>query len=61
MHEYEIRVLQASGGPALITAEIHLNNKSAIRSGQKLANGQNFEVWRGSERLYPEAQPPGLG
>jgi hypothetical protein len=56
MGEYEIRIPQAEGSPTLISAEIHLTDASAVRSGKLMAQGRPFEVWRGSERIYPEAQ-----
>jgi len=46
MHEYEIRVLQADGSPAIIASEIHLSDHTAIRSACKLADGKGVEVWR---------------
>ncbi|HYS47115.1 MAG TPA: hypothetical protein VEM35_11785 [Rhizomicrobium sp.] len=55
MHDYEIRILQFKDSATIITAEIHLTDASALRSARKLAEGRKFEVWRGSERLYPEA------
>jgi hypothetical protein len=56
MGEYEIRILQAEGSPTLISAEVHLTDESAVRSGKRIAKGRLFEVWRGNERIYPEAQ-----
>ena len=52
MHEYEIRILQPDGRSALIAAEIHLNDHSAIRSARKLAAGKGVEVWREMECIY---------
>ena len=48
MHEYEIRILQASGS-AIITCEIQLSDVAAIRSARKMARGRQFEVWKGLE------------
>ena len=61
MHEYEIRILQPNGRPALITPEIRLNDHAAIRSANLLANGRGVEVWRGMECIYrapPSSEPP---
>ena len=52
MGEYEIRILKEDGTVALIVAEIQLADSAAIRSGKKVANGRNFEVWRGSDCIY---------
>lgn len=46
MREYEIRILQGERSTAIITAEIHLSDESAIRSARKMARGREFEVWR---------------
>ena len=64
MPEYEIRVLQLDGFPALITSETQLTDMAAIRSARKLAQrGRSFEVWRGPKCItglatLPEP-PPG--
>ena len=47
MHEYEIRILQASGSPAITTWEMQLTDFAAIRSARKMAHG---EALRGLER-----------
>ena len=49
MHDYEIRILNPDGSTAIITAEIHLTDASAIRSGRALADGLQFEIWRGMD------------
>ena len=51
MHEYEIRILQRSGSP-IITAEIQLSDTAAIRSARKMAQGRQFEVWKGPECIF---------
>jgi hypothetical protein len=58
MREYEIRVLGPTGSTSLITLEMHLTDNSAIRSGRKMANGAEFEIWRGTQKLY-ESRPSG--
>ena len=58
MYAYEIYILQSKGYPSIITAEIQLSDVAAFRSARKLAQGRPFEVWRGNERLYPEAFSP---
>jgi hypothetical protein len=58
VHEYEIRILRADGGATLITAEIQLNDNAAIRSAQKLAKGQKFEVWKGMDCIYGTGTTP---
>ena len=62
MHDYEIRILNPDGSTAIITAEIHLTDASAIRAGHALADGLHFEVWRGMDRIYgtrlPAAKAP---
>jgi hypothetical protein len=57
MKPYEIRILKSFGSPTIISAENHLNDESALRSGQRLADGRQFEVWRGDIRIHPEAPP----
>ena len=52
MYDYEIRILNPDGSVAIITAEIHLTDASAIRSGRVLADGLQFEVWRGMDCIY---------
>jgi len=62
MRDYEIRILNPDGSAAIITAEIHLTDASAIRSGRALADGLKFEVWRGMDCIYgghaPAAEIP---
>jgi hypothetical protein len=57
MHDYEIRILNPDGSAAIITAEIHLTDASAIRSGRALADGLQFEVWRGMDCIYGARLP----
>jgi len=52
MHDYEIRILNPDGSTAIITAEIHLTEASAIRSARALADGLQFEVWRGMDCIH---------
>lgn len=63
MQEYEIRVLNANGQTALIAAEVQLNDRAAVRSAKKIANGRKCEVWRGMDCIYPDnlAPPPQPG
>ena len=51
--EYEIRLLKGDGNAATVHCEFQLNNAAAIHSARRLAKGAVFEVWRGSERIYP--------
>ena len=55
MQLYEVRILRPDGGTALIAAETHWDNYSAIRAAARLANGRQFEVWRGMECVYDAA------
>lgn len=56
MHDYEIRILSPDGFSAIITCEIHLCDSSAIRAAYAMADGLQFEVWRGMDRIYgPES------
>jgi hypothetical protein len=57
MHDYEIRILSPDGSTALIAAEIHLCDSSAIRSARGLADGLSFEVWRGMDCIYGAGLP----
>jgi hypothetical protein len=57
MHDYEIRILNPDGSAAIITAEIHLTDASAIRSGRALADGLQFEVWHGMDCIYGAHAP----
>ena len=52
MHEYEIRIVNSDGIPSLLMVSAQLNANMAIRAARKMANGQPFEVWRGSECVY---------
>jgi hypothetical protein len=52
MDEYEIRVLNSNGTCSAIIEQIQLNDHAAIRSAQKMARGQQFEVWRGLDCIY---------
>ena len=52
MGEYEIRVLNSNGTCSAIIEQIQLNDHAAIRSAQKMARGQKFEVWRGLDCIY---------
>jgi len=58
MHEYEIRIAQATGSPSIISEEIQLCDKAAINSARKMAGGKPFEVWRGSEMIWGWATGP---
>ena len=58
MHEYEIRVFQAKGAPAIITSEVQLSDQAALRSARKMADGRPFEVWRGLECITGLMKPP---
>ena len=52
MREYEIRVLQEGTLSAIISAEIQVSDRAAIRSAQRMARGRKFEVWRGADCIY---------
>jgi hypothetical protein len=52
MEKYEIHVMDDDGRTDLILAAIHLNDNAAVRSGQKIAHGHKFEVWRGMDCIY---------
>jgi hypothetical protein len=52
MNQFEIRVMDDDGRTALILAAIHLNDNAAVRSGQIIAHGRKFEVWRGMDCIY---------
>lgn len=49
---YQIRVLQGDDYPTLITSNISKSDGAAILTARKLADGKNFEVWRGSQCIY---------
>jgi hypothetical protein len=57
MHEYEIRILKAGGECSAIVEEIQLSDHAAIRSAQKMARGNPFEVWRGLDCIYAAGAP----
>jgi len=57
MHEYEIRIL-SQGHTLTIIEEVHLNDHSAVRAGQKAAAGRKFEVWRGLDCVYGTSNMP---
>ena len=57
MHDYEIRILSPDGSTALIAAEIHLCDSAAIRAARGLADGLQFEVWRGMDCIYGAGLP----
>ena len=52
MREYEIRILRSDGICSAIIEQVQLNDHAAIRSAQKMARGQKFEVWRGLDCVY---------
>ncbi len=52
MREYEIRILRSDGACSAIIEQVQLNDHAAIRSGQKMAHGHPFEVWRGLDCIY---------
>lgn len=64
MHEYEIRICNATGQVAIIAAEVQISDHAAVRSARKLAQGRKFEVWRGMDCIYsdnfapPSQSPP---
>ena len=58
MDEYEIRVLNSNGTCSAIIEQIQLNDHAAIRSGQKMAHGHSFEVWRGLDCIYGASGRP---
>jgi len=51
MHEYEICILKG-GVPSIISLEIQLSDHAAIRSAQRLAQGNKFQVWRDGDCIY---------
>jgi hypothetical protein len=62
MQIYEIRVLEDDGKTSLIASEVLISDNAAIRSGQGMAAGRKFEVWRGMDCIYgidpaPPANP----
>lgn len=52
MHEYEIRVLKADGSTGSISELVQLSDHAALRAARKLAEGNPFEVWRGTYCVY---------
>jgi hypothetical protein len=36
---------------------MHLNDAAAVRSAEKMADGQPFEVWRDLDCIYGTAKP----
>lgn len=57
MHEYEIRILRADHSTATIIEVVHLNDNAAIRAAKKIADGNDFEVWRDLDCVYGRATP----
>ena len=59
MREYEIRVLNHDHTLSLSMRVQELNNSCAIREGLMIAQGKQFEVWRGDDRIHcnPAALP----
>ena len=57
MREYEYRILQLDGSPAIITMEMQLSPGAAIRSARKMAHGRPFEVWCGQACISGAAKP----
>ncbi|HEY2007647.1 MAG TPA: hypothetical protein VGH23_01565 [Rhizomicrobium sp.] len=53
MGEYEFRILKGDGTLAYVTSEFHIADNPAIHAARKAADGKAFEVWLGSERIYP--------
>jgi hypothetical protein len=58
MREYEYRILQLDGSPAIVTMEVQVSPGAAIRSARKMARGRPFEVWWGQECISGVAKPP---
>ena len=54
MHEYEIRILGSRPADTVLEV-VHLNDHAAVRAARKLAEGRNFEVWRGFDCIYAGA------
>ena len=52
MHEYEIRILKPDHRSSLVIEAMHLHDSAAVRAARKLAEGREFEVWRGLDCVY---------
>ncbi len=51
MHDYEIRIRCNGHGYTHIEI-LYLNDSTAIRAAEILADGRPFEVWRGLECIH---------
>ena len=58
MQEYEIRIFQEKGTPAVVAMEVQLSDTAAVRSARRMARGKPFEVWRGLECITGLMKPP---
>jgi hypothetical protein len=58
MQVYEIRVLGVGerNGATLFQAT-YASDFAAIRAAERIANGREFEVWRGIDCLYAKQHP----
>jgi hypothetical protein len=59
MADYEIRILRTDGTLALVVNQFQESDIAAFRVARSVARSRRFEVWRGSERIYPAASVMG--
>ena len=58
MKVYEIRILasEKSTGATVLKAS-YINDFAAVRAAESIADGRDFEVWRGLECLHAKERP----
>jgi len=59
MRTYEIFVLDELLIPSILIEEAHPDDRSAIKSAQKIAAKRRVEVWHGAECVYAHPYGPG--
>jgi hypothetical protein len=57
MIEYEVRILNREGEAVIRDSEVHYSDIAAINWGRRLAKGMRYEIWRGSNKVFPVPTP----
>lgn len=52
MREYEFRILNPDGSCRVIWHELGQDDSHAVKSANKISNGEQFEVWRGRTCVF---------
>jgi hypothetical protein len=52
MREYQFRILNPHGSCRVIWHELGADDAQAVKSANKISNGEQFEVWRGETCVF---------